>query len=254
MTAITCEIATPIERPIDLAVNIPASDAEIEGDWSIPRRPRGVIILANGTGVSRLGRRNRHIAQCMYDAGYATLLLDLLTPMEEKEDQLTGVFHANVMLLAERLTAATEWIRDKSALGDLPRGYLTSGNASAAALIASAQHPELVDAVVSRGGRPDLAGIWLTRVTAAVLLIAGGEDTSVLGMNRWALRRLNSTKKLVAIPGATHLFDENGSLGVVCRLARSWFDSHVRAQQVTVFSESTFELSTSSRSPALVPQ
>ena len=254
MTATTCQIASDIERPIDLAVTIPTPDAQIEGDWSIPRRPRGVIILANGTGTSRLGRRNRQVAQSMYDAGYATLLLDLLTPMEEKEDQLTGVFHVNVLLLADRLTAATEWVHDKSALGDLPCGYLTSGTASGAALIAAAQHADLVDAVVSRGGRPDLAGVWLTRVTVPTLLIVGGEDTTVLGMNRWALRRLNSIKKLIAIPGATHLFEESGSLGVVSRLARSWFESHLRPPQLMPFKGSAFALSTSAPSPALVPQ
>jgi len=254
MTAITWQVASDIQRPIDLEVKIPVNDVEIEGDWSIPRRPRGVIILANGTGNARLNRRNRHVAREMYDAGYATLLLDLLTPAEEKEDQLTGVFQMDVKLMARRLTAATEWVRDRSAIGDLPRGYFMSGIAAAAALAASASNPGLVDAIVSRGGRPDLAGTSLTRVVTPVLLIVGGEDTGVLGMNRWAMRRLNSVKKIVVIPGASHLFHENGSLGVVCRLARDWFDSHMTLQNAATFSQQIVLDNQQWRpSPALVP-
>jgi dienelactone hydrolase len=253
MSAITCQIATDIQRPIDLEVRIPAHDVELEGDWSIPRRPRGVIILATGAGNARFNRRNRQAAREMYDAGYATLLLDLLTPLEEKEDQLTGAFQVDVKLMTARLVAATEWVRDRSALGDLPRGYFMSGVAAAAALSASAANPGLVDAVVSRGGRPDLAGTSLTRVVIPVLLIVGGEDTAVFGMNRWALRRLNSIKKIVVIPGASHLFHENGSLGVVCRLARSWFDSHLRLESAATFSHQLVEGSQWHSAPELVP-
>lgn len=255
MSSITCQIASDIQRPIDLEVRIPTLDVEIQGDWSIPRRPRGVIILANGTGNARFNRRNRQTAREMYDAGYATLLLDLLTPAEEKEDQLTGVFQVDVKLMTARLTAATEWVRDTSALGDLPRGYFMSGVAAAAALAASASNPDLVDALVSRGGRPDLAGTSLTRVVAPVLLIVGGEDTGVLGMNRWAMRRLNCLKKIVVIPGASHLFHENGSLGVVCRLALSWFDSHLSLENAATFSQQIVaDTQQWWPSPALVPQ
>lgn len=251
--ATTCQIATNAERPIDLAVTIPARDADIEGDWSIPLRPRGVILLASGTGDTRLGRRNREVAQSMYDAGYATLVLDLLTPDEEQEDRLTGVFHDDIGLLAGRLMTATEWVRDKSALGDLPRGYLMSGNAAAAALVASALNPHLAGAIVSRGGRPDLAGTWLSQVDTPVLLLAGGADTRILGLNRWALRRLDCQRKLTVVPGASHLFDENGSLAAVCRLARQWFDEYLTPSPPLRLSAPEFESSRRSMAE-LVPQ
>jgi pimeloyl-ACP methyl ester carboxylesterase len=153
---------------------------------------------------------------------------------------------------------ATGWVRDKSAIGDLPRGFFAAGPAAAAALIAAAQDPSLVDAIVSRGGRPDLAGIELGRVQCPVLLLAGGEDTSIISMNRWAMRRLNCVRNLIAIPGATHLFYENGSLGAVCRLARSWFESHLSLEPTTDYAPAdahapSCTLTASRPSPQLVP-
>ena len=150
--------AVAYERPIDLGVRIQAPDATIEGDWSVPLHPKGAIILANGTGNSRLGRHNRKVARDMYDAGYATLLLDLLTFDEEKEDRLTGAFQLDVPLFVNRLLAASRWVKNTE-IGELPLGYLVSGIASGAAIVASVREPGLVRAIVSRGGRPDLAGI-----------------------------------------------------------------------------------------------
>lgn len=227
------------ERPIDLGVKISTRDAVIEGDWSVPLHPKGAIILANGTGNSRLGRRNRNLARGMYDAGFATLLLDLLTFEEEKEDLLTGVFQLDVPLFVERLISASHWIRN-SEVGDLPLGYLVSGIASGAALVASVREPGLVQAIVSRGGRPDLAGIELHRVLTPTLLITGSHDTRVYEMNRWALRRMNGEKRIAVVSGASHLFEEPGTMEEVCRLAVRWFESHMRMRIET---RSTFEMS-----------
>ena len=227
------------ERPIDLGVKISTRDAVIAGDWSVPLHPKGAIILANGTGNSRLGRRNRNLARGMYDAGFATLLLDLLTFEEEKEDLLTGVFQLDVPLFVERLISASHWIRN-SEVGDLPLGYLVSGIASGAALVASVREPGLVQAIVSRGGRPDLAGIELHRVLTPTLLITGSHDTRVYEMNRWALRRMNGEKRIAVVSGASHLFEEPGTMEEVCRLAVRWFESHMRMRIET---RSTFEMS-----------
>lgn len=227
------------DRPIDLGVTISTADATIEGDWSVPLHPKAAIILANGTGNSRLGKRNRSVAQSMYDAGYATLLLDLLTPDEEKEDLLTGAFQLDVPLFVERLIAAAHWVRDTE-VGDLPLGFLVSGIASGAALIASAREPDLAMAIVSRGGRPDLAGIELHRVLTPTLLITGSADTRTYEMNRWALRRLNGEKRLAVVSGASHLFEETGAMEEVCRLAIRWFETHIHPR---AFTRSVFSLS-----------
>jgi dienelactone hydrolase len=221
------------DRPIDLTVSIRVPGAEIEGDWSVPPHPRGTIILANGTGNSRLGRRNRDVAHRLYDASFATFLLDLLTPEEEIENDLTGVFQLEIGLLTERLLAAMRWVRDGSEAGHLPLGILASGAASAAALKAAARESELVEAIVSRGGRPDLAGIDLHRVLAPTLLIVGSTDTRAYELNRWALFRLNGEKHLVVIPGASHLFEETGALDAICRVAIGWFETHMRSPKRT---------------------
>lgn len=219
------------DRPIDLGVTIPAPDAIIEGDWSIPLHAKGVVILANGTGNSRLSRRNRQVARHLYDAGYGTLLLDLLTLDEDREDSLTGVFQSNIPLLAERLLAAAQWV-DESGAGDLPLGYLTSGVASAAAVIAAVREPELVDALVFRGGRPDLGGIALHKLNTPSLFIVGGADHSIFELNRWALRRIRGEGKIAVVPSASHLFEEPGTLEQMCRLAVRWFDGHLKRTPV----------------------
>lgn len=216
-----------LERPIDLTVNIETAGTVVEGDWTIPLHPHGVILLINGPGSSRLGRRNREVAHWMYDKGFATLLVDLLTVDEEHEDALTGALRLDVELLTGRVKAATHWVKEVSELRDLPRGYLASGIGSAAALVAAAREPDLVKAIVSRGGRPDLAGVSLHTVTTSTLLIVGGSDPSVCQLNRWALRRLNGEKELAIIPGANHLFEEAGTLEAMCKLASRWFDDHM---------------------------
>lgn len=215
------------ERPIDLAVSIQVPGTEIEGDWSVPLRPRGTIILAGGTGTSRLGRRNREVAHRLYDASFATLLLDLLTFEEEEENALTGAFQLEIGLLTERLLAAMHWVSDESEVGHLPLGILASGTASAAAVCAAARESELVKAIVSRGGRPDLAGIDLHRVLTPTLLIVGSADTRIYELNRWALRRLNGEKHLVVISGESQLFEEADALDTMCRLAIGWFESYM---------------------------
>lgn len=219
--------AVAYERPIDFGVRIQAPDATIEGDWSVPLHPKGAIILANGTGNSRLGRHNRKVARDMYDAGYATLLLDLLTFDEEKEDRLTGAFQLDVPLFVNRLLAASRWVKNTE-IGELPLGYLVSGIASAAAIVASVREPGLVRAIVSRGGRPDLAGIDLHRALTPTLFVTGSLDTRIFEMNRWAMRRMNGEARLAVVSGASHLFEEPGALEEVTRLAVRWFESHMR--------------------------
>jgi putative phosphoribosyl transferase len=229
------------DRPIDLGVVIPASDATIEGDWSVPLHPKGVVILANGTGNGRFNRRNREASQHLYDSGYATLLLDLLTPDEEREDILTGVFQTNIDLLASRLLAASRWV-ERSDLHDLPLGFMTSGVASAGAVVAAVREPDTVDALVFRGGRPDLGGISLHKLNTPSLFIVGGADHSVFELNRWALRRIRGEGKIAIVAGASHLFEEPGTLEQMCNLAVRWFDNHLTKRRLR-FSISAFERS-----------
>jgi dienelactone hydrolase len=218
-----------LERPIDMGVTITAADAVIEADWSVPLRPKGTIVMASSTGNARLGRRSREVARNVYDAGYATLLVDLLTLDEDREDALTGAVRLDVEMLTSRLIAATRWIIE-SEWGDLPRGFLASGIASAAAVCAAVREPDAVDAIVSRGGRPDLAGITLHKLQTPTLLITGSVDAQTFELNRWALRRIRGEGKIAVIPGASHLFDEPGALEQMSRLAIRWFDSHLQQE------------------------
>jgi putative phosphoribosyl transferase len=214
------------DRPIDLGVIISVPDAEIEADWSIPLHPKGAIILANGTGNSRFHRRNREVARALYDAGFATLLIDLLTHDEEVEDTLTGAFQIDIGLQAERLTAAADWV--KSEMGDLPIGILSSGVASGAAIVVAVRERGLINAIVSRGGRPDLAAIDLHRLTTPTLLITGSKDVRIFELNRWALRRMKGDSRIAVVPGASHLFVESGALDEMCAMAIRWFDEHLQ--------------------------
>lgn len=223
-----------LERPIDLGVSIPAPDAEIEADWSVPLHPRGAVIISNGTGNGRLSRRNREVAQTLYDAGYATLLVDLLTLDEDRENSLTGALELDLELLTSRLISAAHWVACSEAAG-LPVGFLTSGVASAAAVIAAVREPGLVDAFVSRSGRPDLAGIALHRLVTPTLFITGSADARVFELNRWALRRIRGEGKIAVIPGASHLFEEQGTLKQMTRLALRWFELHMK-ERVLPFS------------------
>lgn len=215
-----------LDRPIDLGVTIADAEVGIEADWSVPLHAKGAIIIANGTGNARLSRHNREIGRSIYDAGYATLLLDLLTLEEEREDTLTGSFQLNIDLLAARLTAAGRWVTE-SGIPDLPLGYLCSGVASAAAVVAAVREPGAVSAIVSRGGRPDLAGIELHKLATPTLLIVGSSDGRVFELNRWALRRFKGEGRIAVVPGASHLFEEPGTSNRMCSLAVQWFDRHM---------------------------
>jgi dienelactone hydrolase len=211
------------DRPIDQSVVITSGATSIEGDWTVPLRPRGTVIITNSAGCSRFAKRNRDAARRLYDDGFATLLVDLLSHDEEVEDALTGALRLDVDMLAERVMLATEWVKDETEVAHLPVGHLASGIASAAVLVADTQCSGLIDAIVSRGGRPDLASIRLYRVAPPVLLIAGGAEVRNLELNRWALRRMNCEKRLATVPNATSRFEEPGTFAAMTELAASWF-------------------------------
>ena len=227
------------DRPIDQGVEILVDGATIEGDWSVPMHPKGTIILVNGTGNSRLTRHNREVARYLYDARFATLLLELLTRDEEVENELTGAFHLAIPLFTERLLAASHWVKDGET-GHLPLGYLAGGVASAAAVVASVREPGLVRAIASRGGRPDLAGIDLHKTCAPILLIVGSADHRLFELNRWALRRLNGEAKIAMVPGATPSFEEGDAQETMCRLAARWFESHMPSRAPFSVTQSMF--------------
>jgi putative phosphoribosyl transferase len=212
-----------------IAAQIPIGDARIEGDLVIPERAQGAILFAHGSGSSRYSPRNRYVAQVLQEAGLATLLLDLLTHEEEVIDTRTAALRFNIRLLADRLVEATRWLVEQPQTSALPIGYFGASTGAAAALVSAALIPELVASVVSRGGRPDLAGTALRHVLAPTLLIVGGDDVIVLELNRKALALLPGEKKLEIIPGATHLFEEPGALEAVAELARDWFVLHLSA-------------------------
>lgn len=217
-------------RPIDRTVRIELDGVSIEADWTMPTDVRGVVIFAQGIGSSRFSRRNRIVARKLYDQKLATLLLDLLTPDEEREDALTAALRFDVNLLTERLLGATRWLRADAEVQGLPIGYFGTSTGAAAALLAAACRPDLVSAIVSSGGRPDLAGIALNKVKAPTLLIAGSADNEVLALNRWAYWRLDCERHLEIIPGASHLFEERGALETVTSLAAEWFDLHLASR------------------------
>lgn len=200
--------------------------AQLSGDLVVPSGARGVVLFAHGSGSSRHSPRNRQVAEELQGAGLATLLIDLLTGREEEVDSLTAEHRFDIPLLSGRLEAATAWLDDDSATSDLNVGYFGASTGAAAALVAAAHRPE-VKAVVSRGGRPDLAADSLEDVKAPTLLIVGGRDEAVIGMNRSALQRLVCEKRLQIIEGATHLFEEPGALEQVSDLAGGWFLDHL---------------------------
>jgi putative phosphoribosyl transferase len=217
-------------RPIDRAVHIAVDGASIEADWTMPLDARGVVIFAQGSGSSRFSRHNRIVARSLYDEKFATLLLDLLTPDEEREDALTAALRFDTKFLSERLIAATQWLQEQAEALGLPVGYVGTSTGAAAALVSAARRPDLVDAVVARGGRPDLADIALNKVKAPTLLIVGGADIRLLELNRWAFWRLNCERHLEIIPGASHLFEERGAFETVTSLTAAWFDRHLESQ------------------------
>jgi pimeloyl-ACP methyl ester carboxylesterase len=208
-------------------VEIPVHDGGLAGDLDVPANAVGIVIFAHGSGSSRLSPRNQYVAKLLRQARLATLLLDLLTEEEEREDDLTTAYRFDIHLLTTRLTGAIRWVEGSDELRPMPIGLFGASTGAAAALAAAAIHGQHVSAVVSRGGRPDLAGGSLAHVRAATLLIVGGYDPTVLALNRDALARLGCEKQLAVVPRATHLFEEPGALEEVARLAQQWFVRHL---------------------------
>jgi putative phosphoribosyl transferase len=205
-------------------VRVAAGPVTLEGNLGIPDGARGVVLFAHGSGSSRHSPRNRYVAQQLREAGLATLLVDLLTEEEEAVDQYTAHLRFDIGLLAGRLVRATDWLIQDHRTAGLPLGYFGASTGGGAALVAAAQRPDQVGAVVSRGGRPDLAGAALPAVRAPTLLIVGGDDRPVIELNEMAFGPLGTpVKKLVIVPGASHLFEEPGKLEEVARLAADWF-------------------------------
>lgn len=204
------------------SVEIPAGTAVLHADLHIPGQALAVVLFAHGSGSSRHSPRNRFVAQVLQQAGFATLLLDLLTQPEESVDARTAELRFDIALLAKRLVYATRWTAQRPALDHLKLGYFGASTGAAAALVAAAESDQ-VAAIVSRGGRPDLAGTSLHHVQAPVLLLVGGEDHHVIDLNRRAMAHLTCENQLEIIPGATHLFEEPGALEQVAEHARLWF-------------------------------
>ena len=209
-------------------VVVDARGTPLAGTLGLPPGAIGVVAFAHGSGSSRRSARNRHVAQVLRNAGIGTLLFDLLTPEEEAQDQATGHLRFDIALLADRLVGATEWLGREPDAAELPVGYFGASTGGGAALVAAAELPNVVRAVVSRGGRPDLAGDALPHVQAPTLLIVGGADGPVIEMNKDAMRRMRSLVALEIVPHATHLFEEPGTLEEVARLAAGWFARHLQ--------------------------
>ena len=210
------------------SVRIPVDGVTLDGDLTIPPTADGVVLFAHGSGSSRLSPRNQFVARAIQDAGAGTLLFDLLTSEEEAVDEQDGHLRFNIGLLAERLVAATRWLQKRAGTEHLGIGYFGSSTGGAAALVAAAELGTAIDAVVSRGGRPDLAGAALPRVTAPTLLIVGERDELVLELNQEASEQLRCPKELLIVPRATHLFEEAGALERVASAAAAWFRRHLK--------------------------
>jgi dienelactone hydrolase len=204
-----------------------AGTVHIDGDLSIPERSAGLVVFAHGSGSSRFSKRNRIVAQALEDGGFATLLMDLLTREEEAIDLRTREYRFDVDLLGHRVVAAIEWAGGEPEVSALPIACFGASTGAAAALIAAAERPNAVHAVISRGGRPDLAGDALPRVQAPTLLVVGGADDVVIQLNRQAMRLMQAPVSLEIVPGATHLFEEPGTLEQVSRLALAWCQRHL---------------------------
>lgn len=209
-------------------IKIPIDSIALEGNLIIPEGAKGIVIFAHGSGSSRHSPRNQYIAQELQRSGIGTLLFDLLTVEEERIDMLTRTLRFDIDLLANRLVNVTTWILSNPATKDLKIGYFGASTGAAAALMAAKEHGNTIKAIVSRGGRPDLAESALIYVEAPTLLIVGGKDTQVIDLNQWAFNRMTMLdKELKIVPGATHLFEEQGTLEEVARLAREWFKEYL---------------------------
>jgi putative phosphoribosyl transferase len=214
------------ERPVRLDL----ADVVLNGDLALPPDPRGLVVFAHGSGSSRHSSRNRAVAEILHQGHFGTLLLDLLTDDEERTDVVTAEFRFDIVMLGDRVVGAIDWAGIHQATQSLPLGLFGASTGAAAALIAAARRPKAVRAVVSRGGRPDLAGDALRGVTAPTLLIVGGRDEVVIDLNRQALAQLNAPKDLQIVPDASHLFEEPGTLARAAQLASDWFERLNRAE------------------------
>jgi len=211
--------------PVEVMVSL--GDAALAGSLTVPARAPGIVVFAHGSGSSRFSPRNRAVATTLSEAGLATLLFDLLTADENEIDLRTRELRFDIDLLTERLVGAIDWLGGRAELADLPAGLFGASTGAAAALRAAAARPKAVGAVVSRGGRPDLAGAALPRVEAPTLLIVGGDDGPVITMNQEAAAQMHCEHRLHIVPGATHLFEEPGKLEQVATLACEWFLRHL---------------------------
>jgi len=220
----------PLQTHPQQAVRVRVGEVTLEGDLTRPEGARGVVLFAHGSGSSRHSPRNRFVAQQLHGGGLATLLIDLLSAEEEELDLRTRELRFDIGLLAQRLIEATHWLNAHPLAADLRVGYFGSSTGGGAALVAAAALPQAAGAVVSRGGRPDLAGASLARVQAPTLLIVGGADPQVITLNRQAMAQMHGAEVVLEIvPGATHLFEEPGTLEAVSGLARDWFVRHLSA-------------------------
>jgi len=222
-------MVTPLTTQTAQDVNVPiAGGAVLQGTLALPSRCLGLVLFAHGSGSSRFSHRNRQVAASLRERGIGTLLFDLLTIDEEAKDRASGQYRFDIALLSDRLSRVTAWVESDERLVPLPIGYFGASTGAAAALIASTSHESAVHAIVSRGGRADLAGPYLHRVRAPTLLVVGSRDDTVLDLNRQALHQLTSCEaKLAVIPAATHLFEEPGALEQVSELAGSWLVTHL---------------------------
>ena len=218
------ETPEPLQRSVELRLEA----ALLQGELALPAGAEGLVVFAHGSGSSRFSPRNRQVARYFNDLGLATLLLDLLTADEQEVDELTREFRFDIPLLARRLVGVVDWLRQEDSLAECSIGLFGASTGAAAALICAAQRPHAVAAVVSRGGRTDLAGAALGQVRAPTLLIVGGEDDEVLALNRQSALALGGIQRLEVVAGATHLFEEPGKLLVVAELAGEWFLRYLR--------------------------
>ena len=229
----TAEQTRPVRirvGPADNDSSIPAQTVTLDGDLTVPPAAAGIVLFAHGSGSSRLSPRNQFVARAIREAGVGTFLFDLLTREEEAEDAVTGRLRFDIGLLARRLVEATRWIANQPETQKLGIGYFGASTGGAAALVAAAEIGPGIDAIVSRGGRPDLARDALEKVQSPTLLIVGERDETVLELNRNAYARLRCEKELQVVPRATHLFEQRGALEEVARLAADWFRRHLRPQ------------------------
>jgi dienelactone hydrolase len=219
------------ERELERTVSVPVGEVTLEGTIGIPANASGIVLFAHGSGSSRFSPRNRYVATTLRQAGLATLLLDLLSPAEEEVDEVTRQHRFDIAMLADRLIVTIDWLRSQPETADLAIGLFGASTGAGAALVAAAERPVQVAAVVSRGGRPDLAGAALPRVEAPTLLIVGGLDDVVIDLNERARDRMHGDVRLEIVQGATHLFEEPGTLERVAALARDWFLQHLPVAQ-----------------------